>query len=137
MSRDVATDTAFNLQIELSTRVATNRLPADQGVLAEALDSLEIILETARKSLVALGTSDQSGKVADLTSDLIDALAPFMAEWRPRLDEHHARRPAGVDSVTHEASWAEAPRLRDELAAVQDALTEILEGLRRMTGCNI
>lgn len=127
-------EVAFRLQIELSTRVATNRLPADQGLLGEALSSLKSVLDSARRSLVELGAAGQGGEAAALAAKLNDVLLPFLTEWHPRLSDHNSTRPDGVGVLAHERDWEHARELRDELAVTQDSLTEILERLRSFTG---
>lgn len=137
MVDEKAIEAAFHLQIELATRVATNRIPAGQGLLVEAIASLEIVLGAAQSTLVKLDGAQDVAAVAVLTAKSCELLAPFLAEWQPKLGEHHAERPVGVDIVTHENSWCLAPALRDELAVVQDLLTRVLDGLADITGCII
>jgi hypothetical protein len=137
MVDEKAIETAFHLQIELATRVATNRIPAGQGLLVEALASLEIVLDAALRSLVELEGAQEVAEVAALTAKSRELLTPFLTEWHPKLKAHHAERPVGVDVVTHERTWPLATALREELAVVQDQLAQVLDDLGDITGCSI
>ncbi|WP_168801550.1 toll/interleukin-1 receptor domain-containing protein [Glycomyces buryatensis] len=134
---DESTEIAFQLQIELSTRIATQPLPDGQGLLGEALASLKSVFDAARDALKQLGSTGHRDEAAQLANKLCETLRPFLTEWHPRLSDHASTRPPGVGVLTHENAWEHAAELRAELPGLQESLAEILTRLRGLTGSDL
>ena len=124
-------DAAWEMYVELVTRVSVVDLQPGEGLLREALTSVYSLFETTRGILRKYGPSvakpkghgDLSfGQVA--VAVLNGVLRPAMAKWHPLLLDHEARRPEGVSMVDHERLWERDGELREELAAARTALAE-------------
>jgi len=113
---------AWELYIELVTRISVTRLEAGQGILREALDSLHSLFNTTRAVLRAhgpevaktRGSADYSlGKIA--VTILNYQLRPVLSEWHPRLLDYESRREPGVSVSEHERRWDSDQALRRKL----------------------
>lgn len=127
---------AFDLQVELVTRVGVQRLAADSGSLREALDSLHGLFRTTRDVLRGYGpVAPAIHQPADTLLDVV--LRPFLSRWHPRLSAHEAGRPADRSPWEHEQRWPEAAQLRTELAALAAPLNEIAAQLSAISGTEL
>ncbi|MCT7351275.1 toll/interleukin-1 receptor domain-containing protein [Streptomyces sp. 15-116A] len=130
---------AFDLQVELVTRVGVQPLPRDHGSLREALTSLHSLFATTRELLhrVAAETA------VPLTLPAIAArltnthLRPFLTTWHPALQEHEATRPPDVSPVEHERNWKRAPDMRADLAELRGPLVSVAEELAALCGVDL
>ncbi|MBN1608461.1 MAG: hypothetical protein JW940_17650 [Polyangiaceae bacterium] len=134
---------AWELYVELATRVATQPLDPDTGMAREALDSLHALFETTRAILRAagpgVGTSERSlGYLA--ISVLNQGLRPFLSRWHPRLAAWEHGRGETISPVAHERAWEQDLTLRGELEALRikmwmyaSALADIAGIKRRRT----
>lgn len=113
---------AWELYVELITRVAVAELGHDQGSLREALTSIHSLFGVTRDLLRKYGpvVAKPKGK-GELSFGLIsvrmlnNVLRPFLAQWHPALKDWEARRPEGRSSIDHERAWQHASALRDAL----------------------
>jgi hypothetical protein len=132
---------AWELYVELVTRVAVVDLGPREGLLRDALSSLYSLFGTTRDILRRHGpevaprraTGEISFGVLAVVV-LNGALRPLLAHWHPALASWEAGRPAGADPVAHERSWPEAERLREELAATRRVLTDLADLLAEVAG---
>ncbi|MFJ8080468.1 TIR domain-containing protein [Streptomyces sp. NPDC096205] len=134
---------AFDLQVELVTRIGVQELAPGTGSLREALTSLKSLIDFTRATLrtysirLEPGSATGSPTVQDLAYTLVnDVIRPFTAAWHPRLAAHEARRPEGVAPFDHETSWAESDAMRGELAALREPLRRIVTGLGDISGAD-
>ena len=113
---------AWELYIELVTRISVTKLEAGQGILREALDSLHSLFDTTRAILRAHGpevarthgNAEYSlGKIA--VTILNYQLRPLLSEWQPRLLDHESKREPGVSVKEHERGWENDRVLRRRL----------------------
>jgi hypothetical protein len=130
---------AFDLQVELVTRVGVQPLPPDHGSLREALSSLHSLFATTRDLLhrVAAETATPltfPGIAAKLTNE---HLRPFLTTWHPALQEHEANRPPDISPVEHERRWKRSPDVRADLAELREPLTSIAGELAALCGINL
>lgn len=122
---------AWELYVELTTRIAVARLGPDEGLLRETLTSLHSLFGTSRTLL------KQRGRVmaqqtpfgprsvqAIVMSMLDDVLRPFLSKWHPLLLAHENQRPAGVAAPEHERMWARNGELRLALVQVRAGLID-------------
>lgn len=73
---------AWELYIELATRISTQPLPADQGVEAAALASLHSLFATAREIMKRHGREAHAfARIAIAVLNRI--LRPFLTRWHP------------------------------------------------------
>src|SRR5436305_7365354 len=86
---------AWEMYVELVTRIAMRALPDDQGLLREALTSLYSLFAETRRILKEHGP----GVARELSRDAITfahlavavlnvVLRPFLSKWHPALEEY-------------------------------------------------
>jgi hypothetical protein len=126
---------AWELYVELTTRIAVQSLGPDEGLVREALTSLYRLFDITRDILRRAGPrvakgSESLGPVAINVLNI--GLRPFLAKWHPELQTYEARRPENVSPREHEENWerikevrAELEELRKELSTYADALSKI------------
>lgn len=121
---------AWEMLIELSTRVATVQLPAEQGLLREALDSLYCLFDITREILRRHGPSVSRPRPPRTVSFAFFAIAvlnaglrPMLSYWHPVLSDYEQERPPGASSLDWETAWDRSPELRRDLDAVRTLLT--------------
>ncbi|MEU3898761.1 toll/interleukin-1 receptor domain-containing protein [Streptomyces sp. NPDC045251] len=130
---------AFDLQVELVTRVGVQPLPREHGSLREALSSLHSLFATTRELLHRVATETAT----PLTFPAIAArltnthLRPFLTTWHPALLEHEATRPPDVSPVEHERNWKRSPEMRADLAELREPLTSVAGELAALCGVDL
>ncbi|MGW0760080.1 TIR domain-containing protein [Streptomyces sp. NPDC002814] len=134
---------AFDIQVELVTRIGVQELAPGTGSLREALTSLKSLIDFTRATLhtysigLERGTEGGTPTVQSLAYSLInDAIRPFTGTWHPRLAAYEARCPADVAPLDHEAAWPQAAAMRDELARLREPLLRIAERLGGISGAD-
>jgi len=130
---------AWELYIELVTRVAVQSLDADQGTVREAMNSLYSLFGSTREILRKAGpkvgaSRDSVGGIA--IAVLNQGLRPFLSKWHPILQDWEARRAEGVSPRVHEKTWEQEPTLRKELEALRSGLEEYAKALADISGVN-
>ena len=115
---DDARMVAWRLYVEVTTRVSTQPLGADDGLLRESLTSLYGLFTTTREALKASRPSvhnipgDHSVEHFAIRMLNYD-LRPFLSSWHPRLKEFEDTHP-GVP----ESAWPDRAQCRADLARV-------------------
>jgi len=132
---------AWEMYVELVTRIAVVELPKDQGSLREAMNSLYALFEQTRHILRAHGPSVATPKKGRglsfgylAVTVLNTAVRPFLTRWHPALLVHEATRSPNMDPITHEASWLHAQEVRSELAKTRVALLDYADLLGEVAG---
>jgi len=105
--------------VELATRVSTQSLGAQEGILREALKSLYDLYSVARSELASappatLPFTDISAR-AYVIDILNKQLRPFLSRWHPLLS-------AWEKTNLPEAAWPLAQLCRDDLAKTRDRI---------------
>jgi hypothetical protein len=123
---------AWLLYLELSTRIATQSLEADNGLLREALNSLYKIFEMTRQILrdagSGIGVEEESvGGIA--LKVLNQGLRPFLSKWHPSLEEWEVQRSETSSIKAHERKWIHSDQMRTELASLQKGLQQYVVAL--------
>lgn len=132
---------AWELYVELVTRVATVELGPTEGLLREALTSLHQLFPITREILRRYGPAvAPKKKGADVSfgglavNVLNRGVRPLLATWHPLLADHEARRPPNVSSLEHERHWDREVELRDELDKTRGLLIEFARSLEEVSG---
>ncbi|RZS44455.1 hypothetical protein EV193_101331 [Herbihabitans rhizosphaerae] len=124
-------EAAWQLHVELATRITVVALPDDSGTLIEALRSVDAVslrlAEIAGDYLVP-GPTGEPDDVLSIIAEVGDTLDGFTLTWAGPLRAWHAVR-AGQDMAGHERAWPDAVRMRSDLAAVQSRLTVLANRL--------
>ncbi|MEV5988320.1 toll/interleukin-1 receptor domain-containing protein [Streptomyces sp. NPDC052051] len=129
---------AFDLQIELVTRVGVQSLAPDQGSLREALTSLHSLFATARDALHRVAGEPTTSVLPRLTATLLNAhLRPFLSTWHPLLQDHEASRPPHTSPIEHERLWPHAAEMRCQLDALRTPLTAVARSLAELCGTDL
>ncbi|MFK8906208.1 TIR protein [Streptomyces sp. YS-3] len=129
---------AFDLQVELVSRIGVQRLPADSGSLREALTSLNSLFpftrDTLRRYSVGLepGTAPNVQSAADRL--LNEVLRPFTTRWHPLLMAWEARRPPHLSPLDHERTWDHADAFRTDLNGLREPLRAVTASLAEISG---
>jgi hypothetical protein len=120
---------AWEMYVELVTRVSVVQLGPDEGLLREALSSLYSLFGTTREILRKYGPGiakpKGNGKLSFgylAVSVLNGALRPILAKWHPLLKDYEARKPAETSSVEWERRWDHAADLRQALEQIRGPL---------------
>ncbi|MBD0844509.1 toll/interleukin-1 receptor domain-containing protein [Streptomyces sp. TRM68416] len=132
---------AYDIQVELVTRIGVQELAPGTGSLREALTSLKALIDFTRETLhtynIALDGGADAPTVQKLAYALInESIRPFTSTWHPRLAAYEARCPADTPPLDHEAAWPEADQMRSELAALRGPLLRIAEALGGISGAD-
>lgn len=122
-------EAAWEMYVELVTRVGVVSLGPEQGLVREALTSLYSLFGTTRDILRRYGPSiaqpEQSSVVSFghlAVSVLNKALRPMLSTWHPLLEDYEHTRPEGVSRQEWERAWERHDEIRDALAEVGDTL---------------
>jgi hypothetical protein len=128
---------AWELYVELVSRIATQPLDPDEGLAREALDSLHDLFAITREVLRSAGpdVGMQERSVGYLALGVLNrGLRPFLSRWHPRLLQwEHARAP-GLSAVDHERAWPLDIALRGELEALRSKMWEYARALSEIAG---
>lgn len=132
---------AWEMYVELVTRIAVQKLEDDEGLMREALSSLYALFGETRRILRAYGPgvatpskkSDVSfGEIA--VRVLNEWLRPLLAKWHPLLSDHESRRKTSTSAYEHERGWDKANALRSDLADLQARLIAYADLLAKVCG---
>lgn len=114
-------DAAWDLYIEMVTRIITQPLPDHDGDEKAALDSVASLFGTTREVLKARGRkAEQFAKIAVLVLNQI--VRPFTARWHKKSLAGAFKTPEGCKEF------------RSELTALQGQLTSYVAALADLAG---
>lgn len=120
---------AWDMYVELITRVTVVELGSDEGLLREALTSYYSLFGTTRQIMkdggpdVARPKNDGTVSFGHLAVGVLNqALRPLLAKWHPVLEDHEASKPIGVSRLEWERSWDRHDELRSAVAEVRGTL---------------
>ncbi|TDU74924.1 hypothetical protein [Streptomyces sp. KS 21] len=138
---DLERQAAWELYVELATRVSVVELGEDEGLLREALSSLYTVFATTREILRRYGPAVAPrvapGKVTfgALAVNVLNlSIRPLLSKWHPLLTAHEAGRGSHVDPVAHERRWGRAAELRAEIESVRKVLLSLAQALNEVAG---
>ena len=134
-------EAAWEMYVELITRIAVVELRPGEGLLREALASLYALFDTTRTILRKYGPQVAKSKGEGTLSFgylsvavLNGVLRPLLAKWHPLLLDYEANRGSGVSALEHEQAWAHAGELRQELSRAREALSDYADVLAEVAG---
>lgn len=132
---------AWELYVELVTRISIVELKPGEGLLREALSSLYSLFGSTRDILRKYGPSvgkpkgDSTLSFGVLSVAVLNSvLRPVLAKWHPILQDYESTRPGGVSPLEHEKKWEKAQELRDILNEVRSKLSEYADILAQVAG---
>lgn len=132
---------AWEMYVELITRISVEPLAADEGLLREALSSLYSLFGETRRILRQHGPgvarplpgSELSFGVLAVTI-LNRILRPLLARWHPLLHAWEASRPPDRSPRDHETAWPQSAALRNQLEAVRIEMLAYADLLAKVAG---
>jgi hypothetical protein len=120
---------AWELYVELITRISVVPLAPNEGLLREALTSLHSLFGATREILrrhgPAVAEPKRSGEYnfGWLAVAMLNfAVRPALARWHPQLSHWETQRPEDRSPVDHEHAWPQSAALRGELDQLRQAL---------------
>lgn len=116
---------AWLLYVELKTRIATQALDSNDGLLREALTSLYKIFEISRQILKDAGPDIgmEDNSVGGIVMNVLNqGLRPFTAKWHPDLERWESERPENKSKKAHEEEWGRKDEMREELRNLRENL---------------
>jgi hypothetical protein len=132
---------AWELYVELVTRVPVAELHDEEGSLREALTSLYTIFTLTRELLhkygPAIARPKQGGEISFgvlAITILNTVLRPLLAKWHPLLLEYEHRRVASIGPSEHERQWEQAEELRGVLNEIRQILVNYANLLAQVAG---
>ncbi|WP_244362605.1 hypothetical protein [Streptomyces aquilus] len=136
---DAERSAAWELYLELVTRVSVEELDPGEGFLREALSSLYTFFNTTREILRRYGP-DVAPPLAPghvsfgvlAVTVLNRVLRPLLASWHPRLTAYESQRPEGHDPVAWEREWEHAGALRERIGEVRQTLVSLARTLQEV-----
>jgi hypothetical protein len=132
---------AWEMYVELITRISVAPLPVGQGLLREALASLHSLFGETRRILRDHGPavarplpgSELSFGILAVTI-LNHVVRPLLTRWHPLLETWESSRPQDRSPHDHEAAWQHQATLRDEIEAARAVLLEYARKLAKIAG---
>jgi len=132
---------AWEMYVELVTRISIADLHPEEGLLREALSSLYSLFDTTRSILREHGPSVAQPKGKDNLSFgylavviLNNVLRPVLSKWHPLLLDYENTRQSGVSPLEHEQKWDKNEELRQVLNEVRIVLTDYADLLAQVAG---
>ncbi len=125
---------AWEMYIELITRISLAELRPGEGLLHEALSSLYTLFDTTRKILREYGPSvarlkgESELSFGYLAIAILNcAIRPVLTKWHPRLLHFESTQTISFSSVQYEQQWEDSEQLRQELNQVRTILIQYAE----------
>lgn len=136
---DAEKNAAWEMYVELVTRISVVELNEGEGTLSEALNSLYSLFGTTRNILKKYGPEVAHPQEKDRISFgklavtiLNYELRPLLTEWHPKLDLYLQKIDQGTSISEHEAKWEFNKELRHKLRAAQKVLKDYSAILARV-----
>jgi hypothetical protein len=132
---------AWEMYIELITRISVVELKSDEGLLREALSSLYALFDITRKILRQYGPKIAQPKGGGglsfgyLAVNILNgAIRPVLAKWHPTLLAYEQNRPAQLAIPEYERQWQYNQELRQTLNGTRAILVEYANLLADVAG---
>lgn len=134
-------EAAWEMYVELITRIAVAELKPDEGLLREALSSLYSLFNTTREILRKYGPAVAKpkgkhnlsfGYLAVAILNLV--LRPVLARWHPLLLDYENSKDGNISPLKHELSWEKAGELREVLNSTRKILIDYADLLAQVAG---
>jgi hypothetical protein len=131
---------AWELYVELVTRIAVQSLDSEAGLMREAINSLYSLFGSTREILRTAGPKVGASKksVGGIAIAVLNnGLRPFLSKWHPLLQEWEAQKTQGISAKAHEKAWSEEPTVRQELNALRMDLEAYAKALAVIAGVEL
>ena len=134
---------AWEMYVELVTRITVVELKPDEGLLRESLNSLYSLFDTTRQILrkygpeiaIPKGNGDEKLSFGFLAVAVLNqALRPVLAKWHPLLLDYESRKQDGISPFEHERQWEYSNELRKTLDEVRRTMIQYANTLADVAG---
>jgi len=129
---------AWEIYVELVTRVPLAALEDDRGILREALSSLYSLFQITRTILRYLGpvkAQEPNRSISYLGISMLNTtLRPFLSKWHPLLQDYEVKRPGSIGVLEHERQWEKYAELRHEIVGLRKALLNYANSFAEIAG---
>ncbi|PJF40807.1 MAG: hypothetical protein CUN55_12315 [Phototrophicales bacterium] len=128
---------AWKLYVEFETRVVTQMLGDDEGILREALDSLYKLFQITRDILREAGPEIANGpqSLGPITIQMLNkGIRPVTAKWHPLLKDYEEKRPPHKSVAEYEREWEKHDEMRARLKELQVGMTAYVRLLAKIVG---
>ncbi|MCH7662281.1 MAG: hypothetical protein IH859_00215 [Chloroflexi bacterium] len=130
---------AWELYVELTTRISVQSLAKEEGLVREALSSLYNLFNITRDILRRAGPSVAQGSdsLGPIAIDVLNlGLRPFTSKWHPELQIYESQRPENLSPKEHEDNWEMIGIAREELETLREELSIYADALAKIAGVN-
>jgi len=132
---------AWEIYVELVTRIPIVALDDDKGILREALSSLYSLFHLIRTILrsynpaIAQQSQDAQMSLCYLVVRMLNTtLRPLLSKWHPLLKDYEDKRPISMGVLTYEQQWEKAVELRQEIALARKSLIDYANTFAQIAG---
>lgn len=134
---------AWELYIELVTRISVVELKSGEGILREALNSLYSLFGITREILrkygpdIAKPGKNNEYSFGKLSISILNyQLRPLLSKWHPLLQEYESKRDKKSSIKEHEDKWVKNTDLRKELDETRKILITYSNYLAKAANVN-
>ena len=138
---DVEKQAAWEIYVELVTRVPLAAPQDERGILREALSSLYSLFQITRTILRRCGPlkaqpdAEQNQSFLYLAVRMLNiTLRPFLSMWHPLLKDYEEKRTMSVGVLEHEQQWEKYAELRQEIVSLRKALLDYANAFAEIAG---
>ncbi|MBA3473341.1 MAG: hypothetical protein H0T57_08990 [Rubrobacter sp.] len=132
---------AWEMYVELVTRIAVVKLHPEEGLLREALSSLYSVFGSTRQILREHGPEVAKPKGGgDLSFGYLSVtvlntvLRPVLAKWHPLLLDYESSKKDGISPLEHEKNWSRGEELRQALEDTRARMIKYADTLGEVAG---
>lgn len=122
---------AWELYVELITRISVVELKESEGSLREALSSFHSFFTTTREILRKYGPDVVKGNsIKDISFGMLAVaiinvvIRPVLAKWHPLLLDYESKKSEDQSLIEHENAWEKSKELRRVLNLTRLTLIE-------------
>lgn len=131
--------TAWELYVELATRVSVVSLGANAGMIREAMTSLHELFGVTRSILRSAGPGvgaapESTGVIAMTVLNI--GIRPFLSRWHPELSAWESSRDLATSPRDHELAWSKNVQVREDLVLLQKELMKYAMALAAIAGAD-
>ncbi len=134
---EIEQQAAWELYVELKTRIATETIDTDEGLIREAMNSLYKLFDITRNILKEAGPriGQGHGSLGEIALTVLNkGLRPYLSGWHPLLQIHEQQRAKEVSPAEHERNWKRHDEARRELSKLQKEMRIYVEALAKIAG---
>ncbi|MEV7202311.1 hypothetical protein [Streptomyces griseoluteus] len=131
MVNNTSRQAAWEIFVEVATRVSTQPLGREDGFLRESLNSLYQLFGQTRTLLKNMqpGKVSHENTVEYLALTMLNReLRPFLSKWHPRLSRFEQ------ETAADDAAWLDGAEFREELEQLRGRLLEFAFAFARLAG---